>query len=317
MRVREVMLSTIPTIGKHFNRYINTSFATDVRQFYGDYFSNTNYYIYFPFLRNSTVNVRHKLVSLRAGHSREVPVITAMYVRSYALANEFVDTESPLDYMKIIDFGVNEVIRIFTSELRLLKNITLRGNHLPADGAFKLDARSFARIFPDLLFESNDNFGTLTFNGMRTNIEGYFTADNKSLHIENAVISIRADLSPIKTHLFKVLLNLSGEFEPWFYHINDNSDRLFMGLRAKKVNFAIESIEKGWDNQYAMINKKGLHKFLYDMINSYFIALYSNSTLGSGILISYSLPVAVRTYKMQDKRMLIYLDQNKTGKLTA
>ena len=309
MNLSKYISNTVEDFGRHFDKYIKHCFENDVEQFYRGYFANTNYYIYFPFLRNTTINVRHKLENIIAGGYNNTPMITAYYNRNYAMVEEPEAYSYDLNYMKCVNFSINEVIRIFNSEIRLLKNIILRQSHLVADCAFKLDTRSFARIFPELLYYPNNYTGTLTFNGYSGNITGKFIPESNLVRIENAIVSVTGHLPTIETYLFKVTLKLSGDFEPRFYNQHNDKMRLYMGLTAKEINFRIDSVEKGWNNQYAMINRRGLRKFLYDMINFYFIELHKDDILGSGILISYSLPVKMKSFTMNEITMLIILDK--------
>eukprot|EP01022_Parablepharisma_sp_SALTPOND_P001129 TRINITY_DN105637_c1_g1_i1.p2 TRINITY_DN105637_c1_g1~~TRINITY_DN105637_c1_g1_i1.p2 ORF type:complete len:496 (+),score=45.28 TRINITY_DN105637_c1_g1_i1:2582-4069(+) len=308
--VRSLMQSASSAVEGYFNKLIEKILQTDIKLFYEDYFGDSNYYIHFPYLRNSTITVAHKFDKLAVGNIARDPIVTAHYDQHFDPVPGDLSTVSDKEFLRRIKYDINTLANILEWEIYLANNVELTQSDIPEKCFFQADIRSATRVLPDLLQEHGNAPVTISFNGHHNKISATYSAEKGTIFIEGIVLSATVALTTPKTPLFRTAFSVSGEFAPVFYTDPHDKRRIFMNLQAVEAKAQILSGEKLWDNEYAVFNEEAIKDYVNDMVKDYFVKYHGKEVLGTGMLVSFGFPVDLKKIEYESntgKDLSVYL----------
>ncbi len=289
---RSNILAALPSIEGYFNPLIKQILQTDVKHFYEDYFGTSNYYIHFPYFRNTSITLTNKFDKLSVANIARDPIVIASYdqytdpVPSAAIPKAAAD-----DFLRSISIDVQNLARVVEWEIYLTQNMVLTHDSIPANCIFQADAKSAARIFPDLLQEFGNAPLKLTFTGQSTRVSAKYCLKHGAIELEGAVFTMTAALDGAEAPLFRASFSVEGRFKPNFVKDPEDSKRVFMNLEAEHAEAKVLAKEKLWDNQDALFNEDAIDGYINDMVSGYFVQSLKLKTMGTGMLLSFGFPI--------------------------
>lgn len=293
MGARDVLQSSLPVVEDYFNERIDQILRQEVELYYNDYFGDSNFYIHFPHLRNSSITVAHTFKRHASGTSGNSPVISAFYDESY----DPIPTQSSQEeenYLRCVSMDLRSLTSIIAWEMQLTKDVVLTKDAIPPESTFKADLRSVARVLPDVLQEYGNQPVKMTFNGKRAEIGATYDANTKSIKISGITLEVAVTMLPAgqpEVPLFKSVFAVNGQFKPFFYIDPADSKRVYMNLQANTAQTQVISAEKTFANEDAIFYSEAVNDFLKDMVNNFFVRFHRNKILGTGIHITSGFPI--------------------------
>ncbi len=317
--VRKIMSSAISAVGGHFDEAINEILSQDVRRYYEDYFGTTNSYVYFQHLRNASIVIANQFSSFSLETYMNSPALRASYDQRFdplpsvpsdpeqVAAASQASAADEEGFLRCVQISMESVASILGWELYLTHETILTEDMVPEGSFFHADLQSLGRILPDLPMQYGKRNVTLSFTGQPENLV-YNFEDAQTIQVAGLRLNLSVSLDG--TSLLRVAFNLTASFRPYFTASSDDTRRVFMNLQAVSVHAEQISADKTLNNENALFNREAINEYLRDMADNYFLRFFGSQVLGSGVLLSFGLPVArekIRYGTETGKEIKVYL----------